>query len=146
VFTSSAAHGALVAAHPDRLTPPLAAAAAMEPPTRADYEEAMVVVGRVRRQMSEWLDQFDVICSPTMATVAPPIPDGWEMPYADGHMGTNFTAMSNVCRQTAASYPCGLVDGLPVGLQVIGPGRSEAVVLRVCRALELAVPFQARPV
>ncbi len=42
--------------------------------------------------------------------------------------------------QPAASIPCGLTgDGLPVGLQVIGPRFAEATVLRACRAFEAAL-------
>ena len=87
----------------------------------------------------------DVICSPTMATVAPIAPAGWATPYADPYMGTNFTFIANSTGCPAASVPCGLVDGLPVGLQVIGRPGDEATVLRVCRALETALPEFPRP-
>jgi Asp-tRNA(Asn)/Glu-tRNA(Gln) amidotransferase A subunit family amidase len=142
-FTASDEHRARVAANLDRLTPPLAVAAGMAPPSRRQYEDAIVTIDRARAQIGGWLDRYDVICSPTMATVAPLVPDGWEMPYPDGHMGTNFTSIANVGKLTAASYPCGLVDGLPAGLQVIGPPRAEALVLRVCRALEHVAPYDA---
>ena len=71
----------------------------------------------------------DVLCSPTMATVAPVAPPGWATPYADSYMGTNFTFIANSTGCPAASVPCGLVDGLPVGLQIIGPPGDEATVL-----------------
>ena len=87
----------------------------------------------------------DVLCSPTMATVAPLAPPGWATPYADPYMGTNFTFIANSTGCPAASVPCGLVDGLPVGLQVIGPPGDEATVLRVCHALEAALPAFPRP-
>jgi Asp-tRNA(Asn)/Glu-tRNA(Gln) amidotransferase A subunit family amidase len=60
-------------------------------------------------------------------------------------MGTNFTAVVNFARLTAASYPCGLVEGLPVGLQVIGRAGAETTVLRICRALEEVQPWTGRP-
>ena len=82
----------------------------------------------------------DVLCSPTMATVAPVAPPGWATPYADSYMGTNFTFIANSTGCPAASVPCGLVDGLPVGLQIIGPPGDEATVLRVCHAIEAASP------
>jgi Asp-tRNA(Asn)/Glu-tRNA(Gln) amidotransferase A subunit family amidase len=143
-FTQTDKHRALVAANLDRLTPPLAEALAMEPPTREQYHDAMQTIEHVRHQMRDWLGQYDVVCSPTMPIVAPPIPEGWEMPYADGRMGTQFTSLANMCLLTAASYPCGLVDGLPVGFQVIGAARAEALVLRACRSLEELVPHATR--
>jgi Asp-tRNA(Asn)/Glu-tRNA(Gln) amidotransferase A subunit family amidase len=75
-----------------------------------------------------------------MATVAPTIPDGCDMPYRDGRMDTNFASLSNACHHTGGSYPCHLVDGLSVGLPVIGPARAEAVVLGVWRTLEQVAP------
>jgi aspartyl-tRNA(Asn)/glutamyl-tRNA(Gln) amidotransferase subunit A len=87
----------------------------------------------------------DVLCSPTMATVARVAPPGWVTPYADSYMGTNFTFIANSTGCPAASVPCGLVDGLPVGLQVIGPPGDEATVLRACQAIEAASPAFPRP-
>ena len=95
--------------------------------------------------MSSVFATHDVICSPTMATVAPVAPAGWASPYSDPYMGTNFTFIANSTGCPAASLPCGLVDGLPVGLQIIGPPGDEATVLRVCRALEAALPALPRP-
>ena len=48
----------------------------------------------------------------------------------------------NLTRQPAASLPCGFSkNGLPVGLQVVGPLNGDALVLRACRAFELARPI-----
>jgi Asp-tRNA(Asn)/Glu-tRNA(Gln) amidotransferase A subunit family amidase len=45
----------------------------------------------------------------------------------------------------AVSVPCGFVDGLPVGLQIIGlPGRED-LVLRVANAYQGAFPITERP-
>jgi Asp-tRNA(Asn)/Glu-tRNA(Gln) amidotransferase A subunit family amidase len=41
--------------------------------------------------------------------------------------------------------PAGLVDGLPVGLQLVGRLREDATVLRVARALEEARPWPTAP-
>jgi len=146
VFTSSLPHMIRVMEHFGDLIPPLQAAALEAGPlSREEYEEGFEVIERVRAQMDELLSTYDVICSPTMACIAPRIPDEWEMPYSDERMGTNFTSLSNVCRQAALSYPVGLVEGMPVGLQIIGPSRSEGLVLRVARALEQQRPFLHHP-
>jgi aspartyl-tRNA(Asn)/glutamyl-tRNA(Gln) amidotransferase subunit A len=44
------------------------------------------------------------------------------------------------------SVPCGLVDGLPAGLQIIGPALGDQKVLDVGHAFELTRPLgDARP-
>ena len=59
---------------------------------------------------------------------------------------TQYTMIVNVAGCTAASIPAGFVDGLPVGLQLIGPPDREPLVLRAARALEQARPWaQHRP-
>ena len=56
-----------------------------------------------------------------------------------------FTIPSDLSGTPAISIPCGLSDGLPVGFQIMGPLLGEATVLRVARAVEEAVAFDARP-
>jgi len=45
----------------------------------------------------------------------------------------------------AISIPCGLADGLPVGLQLAGPAFSENALLGAAHALEGALAFDTRP-
>lgn len=96
-------------------------------------------------QLDPIFAQHDVICSPTMATVAPKVPGEWASPYANMYMGTDFTFIANTMGYPAATVPCGLVRGLPVGFQVMGPAGSEATVLRVIRAVEAALPRLGLP-
>lgn len=89
--------------------------------------------------------EHDVLCSPTMAWVAPKIPSGWASPYPDDYSGTNFTFIANATGCPGISVPCGLSDGMPVGFQVIGRPGDEATVLRAARAIEMGLPGLPRP-
>lgn len=81
-------------------------------------------------------ERFDVICTPTLANVAPIAPTGWGSAYPDCFMGTDYTFIANALRLPAITIPCGLVRGLPVGFQIIGRRFDEATVLKVARAVE----------
>ena len=122
-------HGDLLAPH-SRLS--------LEVPEAASDPDEIRRLDGLRRSVREVFAHHDVLCSPTMPVVAPVAPEGWDTPYDDPYMGTNFTFLANATGCTAASVPCGFVDGLPVGLQVIGRSGDEAAVLRVCRAFERA--------
>jgi Asp-tRNA(Asn)/Glu-tRNA(Gln) amidotransferase A subunit family amidase len=100
-------------------------------------EELRAALGTIFRE-------HDVLCTPTMAWVAPRAPEGWGNPYPDTYSGTNFTFIANATGRPAVSAPCGLSEGLPVGLQIIGRPGDEATVLRVARALEKELPPLAR--
>jgi amidase len=54
---------------------------------------------------------------------------------------TPFTPLVNVTGQPAASVPFDVVDGLPVGIQLIGPPAGEAVLFRLAGQLEAARPW-----
>lgn len=55
---------------------------------------------------------------------------------------TPFSYPFNLTQQPAASIPCGVTsDGLPVGLQIVGPRHADARVLRAARAFESLQPI-----
>jgi amidase len=58
---------------------------------------------------------------------------------------TPFTPVVNVTGLPAVSVPLHWTDeGLPIGVQLIGPPAGEAVLLRVCARLEQARPWRDR--
>jgi len=101
-----------------------------------------------RRVVAVW-DEVDVVLTPTLAKT--PVPIGWifepEDPWEQFDRGgefTPFTPLVNVTGQPAASVPFGSVDGLPVGVQLIGPPAGEAVLFRLAAQLESAHPWADR--
>ena len=57
-----------------------------------------------------------------------------------------YTVTANLAGVPGISVPCGLTaDGLPIGLQLLGPYWSEPILLRLGDAYERARPFAERP-
>ena len=104
---------------------------------------------RGRRIAALWAD-YDLLLTPTLAL--PPMPVGWETEPDDPREQFNravrftpFTAAFNVTGQPAVSLPLHWTDdGLPVGVQLVGPPLGEALLLRVSSQLESARPWLDR--
>jgi aspartyl-tRNA(Asn)/glutamyl-tRNA(Gln) amidotransferase subunit A len=99
-------------------------------------------------------EEFDLLLCPTIQTVAPTVErwrQWWSGPtdMPSGRLGMDGyainTAMFNWLAFPAVSVPCGLVDGLPVGLQIVGPPGADARVLRFACAFCDAFPLQRHP-
>jgi amidase len=111
--------------------------------------EATVALQRTARQVVAFWEHVDVVLTPALAM--PPVPIGWvfepEDPweqFARGGEFTPFTPLVNVTGQPAACVPFDVVDGLPVGIQLIGPPVGEAVLFRLAAQLEQAHPWADR--
>jgi amidase/aspartyl-tRNA(Asn)/glutamyl-tRNA(Gln) amidotransferase subunit A len=73
--------------------------------------------------------------------------EGTSFPYGSfGPTYTSHTTMFNWLCFPAVSVPCGFVDGLPVGLHIVGPPCSEDRILRAARAFQKAFPQDEVPV
>ncbi|WP_101295805.1 amidase [Halegenticoccus soli] len=83
--------------------------------------------------VDEALEAYDVLVTPSTPTVAPELGafGNEEMPPPNGAL-----APANVTGHPALSVPCGDVDGLPVGLQLIGPWHGEKDLLDTAYAFE----------
>ena len=82
----------------------------------------------------------------------PPVPLGWDTEPDDPREQfdraaafTPFTAVFNVTGQPAVSLPLHWTDdGLPIGVQLVGPPLGEALLFRVSSQLEAARPWLDR--
>ncbi len=109
-----------------------------------DYLAAMAERDRVRSIMSRFHERYDLLLTPSLPLTAFDV--GMDTPV-DPHgqswaNWTPFTYPFNLTGQPAASIPCGLSpDGLPIGLQIVGPRYADALVLRAARAFETVSPI-----
>jgi aspartyl-tRNA(Asn)/glutamyl-tRNA(Gln) amidotransferase subunit A len=103
----------------------------------AYYLKAQKVRTLIRRDFDRAFEHVDLIATPTSPTVACRIGEKIEDPL-QMYLMDIFTISCNLAGLPGASIPCGFVDGLPVGLQLLGRPFDEATLLRAARAHELA--------
>jgi aspartyl-tRNA(Asn)/glutamyl-tRNA(Gln) amidotransferase subunit A len=110
----------------------------------AFYGQAQRVRTLLVREHRDALEGFDAIVTPTSPTVAFPIGDKAADPLAM-YACDLLTIPSCLAGLPGLSIPCGLSEGLPVGLQLIGPQFGENGLFRVGHALEQALEFDTVP-
>jgi aspartyl-tRNA(Asn)/glutamyl-tRNA(Gln) amidotransferase subunit A len=110
----------------------------------AFYGQAQKVRTLIIREHREALEQFDLLVCPTSPTVAFPIGERAADPLAM-YASDLLTIPSCLAGLPGLSIPCGLSDGLPVGLQLIGRQFGENVLFRAGHALEQALAFDTVP-
>ncbi|HEY8797751.1 MAG TPA: Asp-tRNA(Asn)/Glu-tRNA(Gln) amidotransferase subunit GatA [Candidatus Dormibacteraeota bacterium] len=103
----------------------------------AYYVKAQKVRTLIKRDFDSAFEKCDAIVSATSPTVAFPIGSKTKDPLAM-YLCDVLTLGGNLAGLPGISVPCGLSEGLPVGLQVLAPQWREDVALRVARAYEVA--------
>ena len=113
--------------------------------TLADWFTAYTRRSELANIMAAFHTRYDLLLTPQMPV--PALHAGMEAPEG-GMFGDQWVEWSpytypfNITQQPAASVPCGFTsEGLPIGLQIVGPPRHDALVLRAARAFESARPF-----
>ncbi|MCZ2859295.1 amidase [Blastococcus sp. VKM Ac-2987] len=108
-----------------------------------DYRTAGLARSGLYRSVQGLFDQVDFLVTPTLPTTAPPAvdsPDGREPRLMNGWNA--YLYPFNLTGHPAASVPSGFgADGLPTGLQIVGPWWSDADVLRLGAVVESARPW-----
>jgi aspartyl-tRNA(Asn)/glutamyl-tRNA(Gln) amidotransferase subunit A len=110
----------------------------------AFYGQAQKVRTVIGREFAAAFERFDVLLSPTSPTVAFKLGERTANPLAM-YLADVLTIPPNMAGLPSISIPCGLSDGLPVGLQIIGPQFSENTIFRAAHALERAIGFDVVP-
>jgi Asp-tRNA(Asn)/Glu-tRNA(Gln) amidotransferase A subunit family amidase len=123
-------------------------------PSADAFQAAFEVRGRNYDRFRTVFRDHDLLVSPTAQRVARTVEEwnaAWTTDGAKYHQGnfaptyTSHTAMFNWLRFPAVSVPCGFVDGLPVGLQIVGLPGSEQQIFRLAFAFQNAFPRDERP-
>ncbi|HEX5542429.1 MAG TPA: Asp-tRNA(Asn)/Glu-tRNA(Gln) amidotransferase subunit GatA [Micromonospora sp.] len=104
----------------------------------AYYGHAQKIRTLIMRDFASAFEQADVLLSPTTPSVAFPLGARTEDPQ-QMHLADLFTVPTNLYGGPAISVPCGLSEGLPVGLQVMAPTMADDRMYRVAAAVEAAV-------
>lgn len=109
-----------------------------------DYFDAEMARAALGRKMLALHAEYQLLVTPTLAVapfsigqLAPPgwAPSGWTGPCYP----------FNLTRQPAANVPCGFTaQGLPVGLQIVGPPHADLLVLQAARVFEKLRPWARR--
>jgi aspartyl-tRNA(Asn)/glutamyl-tRNA(Gln) amidotransferase subunit A len=111
----------------------------------AYYVKAQQVRTLIKAEFDAVLADVDALIAPTSPSVAFKIGAKTEDPLLM-YLNDACTLPVNIAGLPGVSVPCGLSDGLPVGLQVIGRAFDESMVLRVADAYERTAGFaQLRP-
>ncbi|WP_256546491.1 Asp-tRNA(Asn)/Glu-tRNA(Gln) amidotransferase subunit GatA [Halobellus inordinatus] len=99
------------------------------------YKKAQDARAWVKRDFDDALDQADVLATPTMPVLPPELGESLDDPLQLYLMDAN-TVPVNLANLPAISVPAGEADGLPVGLQLIGPKFGEESIVRAASAVE----------
>jgi aspartyl-tRNA(Asn)/glutamyl-tRNA(Gln) amidotransferase subunit A len=110
----------------------------------AYYGRAQRVRTKISEDFAQAFAQVDFIVTPTAPSVA------FELGAKTGdplqmYLNDYCTVPMSLAGIPAISIPCGLHEGLPVGLQLAGPAFSENELLDAAYALELALAFDGSP-
>jgi aspartyl-tRNA(Asn)/glutamyl-tRNA(Gln) amidotransferase subunit A len=109
----------------------------------ADYVRAMRLRGEGQRAMARFFERYDLVLAPNVPVAPPRVEENFDatLDYPDP-----LGAAGNLCGLPALALPMGLVQGLPVSLQLVGPPLAEARLLSVGAWLQGRTDYHlARP-
>ncbi len=109
-----------------------------------DMQALQLRRGLLGSQLRVFMQDYDLIVTPTVAVPAFDARPAGQVAMTPASMlgWTPFSYPFNLSQQPACTLPCGLTsDGLPIGLQLVGPMFGDALVLRAARAFESLHPI-----
>jgi aspartyl-tRNA(Asn)/glutamyl-tRNA(Gln) amidotransferase subunit A len=109
----------------------------------AYYLKAQKVRTLIRHEFDQAFKRFDALVTPTSPTVAFKLGAKTADPV-QMYLSDICTLPANIAGIPGISIPCGFVDGLPVGMQLMAPPLKEETLLRLSYAYEQATEWHKR--
>ncbi|MQF87250.1 MAG: Asp-tRNA(Asn)/Glu-tRNA(Gln) amidotransferase subunit GatA [SAR202 cluster bacterium] len=106
----------------------------------AYYKKAQQVRTLIRQEFEKAFEQVDILALPTTPSTAFDI--GGIVDPIVMHANDICTIPANIAGIPGITVPCGLVDDLPVGLQLLGPPLSESILLQCAHNYESSVNWK----
>jgi aspartyl-tRNA(Asn)/glutamyl-tRNA(Gln) amidotransferase subunit A len=106
----------------------------------AYYLKAQQARQLISRDFAHAFEKVDIIAGPTTPTPAFRLGQKTSDPVAM-YLNDIYTIGADLAGIPAISVPCGLVEGLPVGLQLMAPHLAEARLLRVAHHFQQATDW-----
>lgn len=102
----------------------------------AYYKKSVKLRGLIARDFDTAFLDVDCLVTPTTPSVAFKLGEKISDPLTM-YLSDIYTVSANLASIPAISVPCGKVDGMPVGLQIMGKRFDEGVILKVARIVEM---------
>ena len=108
----------------------------------AYYKKALEVRTLVRKEFEKAFEKYDVLLTPTAPTVAYEIGTKSTNPL-EMYLADICTVSVNIAGLPGISVPCGVnKEGMPIGMQLIGPKFGEEKILNAAYTYEQAIKFR----
>jgi len=119
-----------------------------ELPTAVEYLQAQQVRRQLKQDFNKAFKEVDMLIAPTLPVLPNDIGDDFaELNGEKVDLINNiirFMGPENLTGLPALTVPCGLSEGLPVGMQFIGPAFKETAILNAGYAFEQTKPMQGQ--
>lgn len=109
------------------------------------FRQAQRVRRLIVQQMDEIFKKADVIIAPNSGQIAPKVAEASDDMLSDEYIILeNYLALANFGGNPSLTMPVGMVEGMPIGLNITGRIFEEQTVLDVAYALEQVLDFKDR--
>ncbi|MBR9704025.1 Asp-tRNA(Asn)/Glu-tRNA(Gln) amidotransferase subunit GatA [Candidatus Pacearchaeota archaeon] len=98
------------------------------------YRRALKAKKLIEKEFNEAFSKFDILIMPTVPRL--PHKFGEKVSIEDMYNYDTLTVLANLAEICGISIPCGEIDGIPVGMQVLGKKGGDDFLLDVCGKIE----------